>query len=432
MVTDSPLFIGVDLGTSGCRMVVVSADGQNIASVMEELPHSQIIDGHRCQQPADWWNAIENLFKITLTQINPELVKSIAINGTSGSVLLIDDKGMPISPCYMYNDDANAATANKISLIAPENSAVHGPSSGLAKCLTLLEEYKNKNIYRCITQADWVAGKIANDFDFSDENNSLKMGYDPLKHQWPKWLEQFNCLKYLPSKVYEPGSPVGNIEKNFASKYGLASDTKIIAGTTDSIAAFIATGSEKIGDAVTSLGSTLSIKLINDKPIFAPQFGVYSHRLGDTWLVGGASNTGGAAILQHFNQAEIDLLSNNIDPEKITGLDYYPLTSVGERFPINDPALTPRISPRPTDDLLFFQGILEGIARIEKQAYDKLHELGAVYPTQITTMGGGSRNSVWLKIREYFCHCPVVKAKQADAAYGSAILARNGYLKSKN
>ena len=166
--------------------------------------------------------------------------------------------------------------------------------------------------------------------------------------------------------------------------------------------------------------------MINDKPIFAPQFGVYSHRLGDTWLVGGASNTGGAVTLKYFNQAEIDLYSNQINSKKITGYDYYPLASKGERFPIYDPTMEATLTPRPKDDLIFFQAILEGIARIEKQGYAKLIELGTVVPKQIITMGGGSRNEEWRKIREHFCQCPVINAKQSAAAYGSALLAKQG------
>ena len=75
----------------------------------------------------------------------------------------------------------------------------------------------------------------------------------------------------------------------------------ICAGTTDGVASFIATRAAAPGDAVTSLGTTLVLKLLSDKPIFAPAQGVYSHRLGDRWLAGGASNTGGGALLAHFS-----------------------------------------------------------------------------------------------------------------------------------
>ena len=72
------------------------------------------------------------------------------------------------------------------------------------------------------------------------------------------------------------------------------------AGTTDGCASFLATGARRAGEAVTALGSTLVIKLLSDKPIFAPDYGIYSHRIGETWLLGGASNTGGKVIEHLF------------------------------------------------------------------------------------------------------------------------------------
>lgn len=429
------LHLGIDIGTSGCRIIVVDNEGTNIASIQDELPASIKIQGHICQYPKDWWNCVTHLFKILLKQINPEMIKSLAVNGTSGSVLLIDKLGKPLSPCYMYNDNHNDEGASLIAEYAPQNSGAHGSSSGLAKCLSLLEDFANEPIYRCITQADWIAGKLLNNFDISDVNNSLKLGYDPVTLCWPNWLDNLPCKNYLPQQIYSPGTVIGNIAPQMASQYGFSPDVKIVAGTTDSIAAFIATGSHQIGDAVTSLGSTLAIKVLNDKPIFAPEFGVYSHRLDDIWLVGGASNTGGFAIRKYFNQAEIDLLTTELNPEHLTGLDYYPLPEKGERFPTYDPEKKPHLTPRPNDNVTFFQGILEGIARIEKQSYDKLTELGAVQPKQIITMGGGSKNKAWQKIRENICQIPVISAIQSDAAYGSALLAKRAYeslIKSNN
>ena len=146
----------------------------------------------------------------------------------------------------------------------------------------------------------------------------------------------------------------------------------ICAGTTDGVASFIATRAAAPGDAVTSLGTTLVLKLLSDKPIFAPGQGVYSHRLGDRWLAGGASNTGGAALLAHFSAERMAALTPQLDPARPTGLDYYPLPKPGERFPISDPQLPPRVTPRPADDVQFFQGLLEGIAAVEALAYQAL------------------------------------------------------------
>ena len=75
----------------------------------------------------------------------------------------------------------------------------------------------------------------------------------------------------------------------------------VVAGTTDGCAAFLASGASEAGDGVTSLGTTLTLKLLSATPVFAPQFGVYSHRIGDQWLAGGASNSGGGVLASLFS-----------------------------------------------------------------------------------------------------------------------------------
>jgi len=72
--------------------------------------------------------------------------------------------------------------------------------------------------------------------------------------------------------------------------------------------------------------------------------------------VGGASNTGGAVLRKFFTNEQLLQLSAQIDPSQASGLDYYPLTKAGERFPVNDPLLQPRLEPRPSDDAVFLQG----------------------------------------------------------------------------
>jgi sugar (pentulose or hexulose) kinase len=198
---------------------------------------------------------------------------------------------------------------------------------------------------------------------------------------------------------------------------------QVLAGTTDSTAAAIAAGVREPGDAVTCLGSTLVLKVLSERPITASRHGVYSHRLGDRWLVGGASNSGGAVLRQHFGDAELAALSTLIDLGRPSGLDYYPLPRPGERFPRAEPDLCPRIYPIPRDRARFLQGLLEGIARIEAEGYALLAKLGAPGPTRILTTGGGSVNRTWAAIRERILGVPVVAAPRQEAAYGSAMLA---------
>ena len=157
--------------------------------------------------------------------------------------------------------------------------------------------------------------------------------------------------------------------------------------------------------------------------MFSPAHGVYSHRLGDRWLTGGASNSGGAVLAQYFSAEELRALTPLLKPDVPTGLDYYPLPSTGERFPVNDPALAPRLSPRPADRVVFLQGLLEGIARIEARGYELLAELGAPRLTALWTGGGGAQNPAWERIRARALKVEMRHARSEQAAYGSALLA---------
>jgi len=142
--------------------------------------------------------------------------------------------------------------------------------------------------------------------------------------------------------------------------------------------------------------------------------------------VGGASNSGGAVLRQLFSDEALARLSAEIDPEAPSGLDYYPLPAAGERFPVADAALPPRLEPRPPEEARFLHGVLEGIARIEARGYGRLQELGAGAVTRVATAGGGARNATWRRIRERLLGVPVVAAEWAQAACGAALLARNG------
>jgi len=211
----------------------------------------------------------------------------------------------------------------------------------------------------------------------------------------------------------------------------LSDTVSVIAGTTDGCASFLATGANDIGDAVTALGSTLTLKLLSDQPVFAPQYGVYSHIIGDKWLVGGASNTGGKVLGQFFSKEKLAALSLSIDPATQATYDYYPLPGKGERFPFNDPEMLPRMEPRPAEDTEFLHALLEGISAIEVQGYKRLIEHGAAELKTLCSVGGGSVNSTWTSIRERslgtcFPRLVFRDAMSEEAAAGTARLAVQG------
>jgi sugar (pentulose or hexulose) kinase len=309
---------------------------------------------------------------------------------------------------------------------APPESGAHGASRARAKLLHLLGRDGVGEAHYAAHQADWIAGRLVGRFGFSDENNALKLGYDPVRRGWPEWLAALGVPSSLLPTVLVPGARVGGLHPTAAAALGLPSGAEVRAGTTDGVAAFVATRATGEGDAVTSLGSTLVVKLVSDRPVFAPKEGVYSHRLGERWLAGGASNSGGAALLAHFTPAQMAELTPRLDPERPTGLDYYPLPSPGERFPVADPNLPPRVTPRPPDDALFFQGLLEGIAAIEATAYARLAALGAPPLRRVVSIGGGATNAAWTAIRARRLGVPVTAAEETEASFGAALLALHG------
>ncbi|MGI9571082.1 MAG: FGGY-family carbohydrate kinase, partial [Desulfobulbia bacterium] len=281
-----------------------------------------------------------------------------------------------------------------------------------------------RNSTYCMHQADWIAGQLMRLGGHSDENNVLKLGYDLEAQCWPHWFEECGVRTELLPHVHGVGQQIGIAENTIVRELGFSVGMKVIAGTTDSNAAFLAAGARKKGEGVTSLGTTLAIKYISDKSIQSVEHGIYSHRIGNLRLAGGASNSGGAALLKYFSIQEIETLSNNMDANQETGLDYYPLPKIGERFPINDPYLEPREIPRPEDDQIFLQAMFEGIARIEAKGYALLEELGAPKLTRIFTSGGGAKNRVWTEIRSRINNVPTTEALNVNPAYGSALLAK--------
>lgn len=414
------LFLGIDLGTTGARAIAMQPDGAVAGEARSALEdHGQ---NHRA--PDVWWATVVSAVSQVLAQVDPGQIRSICVDGTSGSMLAMDSLGQPLSDGRMYNDACDdPAILEAISRAAPRESAAHGATSGAAKALIL--QAAHPDCAAILHQADWITGRLCGVYA-SDDNNALKTGYDSVHACWPTWMDAAGIDRDLLPEVFEPGTAIGPVLPQIAREFGLSDDVQLISGTTDGCAAFLATGAAEPGDGVTSIGTTLILKIISDTPIFDPDSGIYSHRLLGNWLAGGASNTGGGVLMDHFSLNEIEDLSRKIDPESHLGLDYYPLSTPGERFPIADPQLAPRLEPRPESQSEFLKALFEGIAGVEALGYAKLHALGAPKCTSVRTVGGAARNDVMTRIRGRILDTPITSPAHVEAAYGAAILARRG------
>lgn len=412
-------YLGIDFGTSGARSCVIDAEGAVLADdtrdfgTLEEYERADI-----------WREALWDLIAALPPAIRSQL-SGIALDGTSGTVIACDEVLAPRHPPLLYNDDRAVDEARLIAGLASPGHPAAAVTSGLAKVLWLKKwlGLAGSRIY--LNQADWLSGLLTEQPGFSDYHNALKMGLDLNTLAWPDWVHHLADTRTLPKPV-APGSPLATLPRVRARYLGVNSGCQVHAGTTDSIAAFLAAGVTQSGDAVTSLGSTLVLKLLSDTRVESTEYGIYSHWFGKRWLAGGASNAGGAALKQFFDDRTLAVLSEKIDSGIASPLDYWPLPRPGERFPINNPTLAPRLSPRPADDVEFLHGLLESLGRIEARGYGLLAELGASPVSRVETAGGGAQNPAWTRIRQRLLGAPVSRAAHTEAAYGAALLARDG------
>ncbi len=414
-----PFYLGLDFGTSGARAIAI--DSSRHIAAEAQYPFNSDASGDRT---VTWKTALFDLLDRLPSHIRHDTA-AIAINGTSSTVLLCDGDGTPVEPPLLYNDGRGGSLMAQMRAIAPANHPVLSASSSFAKLLWWRQNsQQNPRDRSFLHQADWLAYQLHGQLGISDYHNALKLGYDANNLCYPDWLRELSDIPTLP-QVVTPGDTIGSVTPEISRRFEFPRDCRVCGGTTDSIAAFIASGANSPGEAVTSLGSTLVLKLLSRDRVDDPNYGIYSHRFGDLWLPGGASNTGGAVLKQFFTDEELDTLSRQI-PDTESSLDYYPLVRPGERFPIHDPHLPPKLDPKPADPVEFLHGLLESIARIEAQGYRRLQELGATSLAKVYTAGGGAKNPTWTAIRERHLKVPVTKSACAEAAYGTALLALRG------
>ena len=413
-------YLGLDFGTSGARGIIIDENEQIILRCKAKQS--------TYQKTQDWQEALESLLKQIPSEIGKKL-NAIAIDGTSSTVILCDRHGKVITNPLWYSDDLGKKYLEQLKEFVPQNHYCLSATSSLAKLYYYYREIDWQEDYYFLHQADWLGFLLHGQLGISDYHNALKLGFDLLSLDYPQWLKNQHFASVLP-QIKTPGETIATISRNIAEKYNLNPDCIVKAGTTDSIAAFLASRVNRIGEAVTSLGSTLVLKLLSNYKVDDSLYGVYSHKLGDLWLVGGASNTGGAVLKHFFSDQQLQKLSLQIDPDDPTNLKYYPLLKKGDRFPVNDPNLEPKLTPRPDNSIIFLQGLLEGIAQIEAHGYQLLNQLGATPLSKVYTAGGGAKNKAWRLIRETKLNVPVEISSQTEAAFGTALLAKNSLISS--
>lgn len=426
------LSLGIDLGTHGARAVVLNEHGRVVASgdhPLETICLPGIPTGWYEQDPEDWWRAVTSAVQAAAGRCDPSLIRTVCVTSTSGTVLPIERSGRPRRSAIMYNDGRAGDQASCANSTGVETLLRLGfrmsASFGLPKILWGLQHEGDTwaGADHIVHAADFIGGRIAGSFGWSDYTNVLKSGYDVAAEAWPSYLSDLGVARSLLPNVVAPGEPVGNVCRAAASLMGLPTEAVVCAGMTDGCADQVSSGCRNPGDWNTVLGSTLVLKGISTEPVSHPSGALYSHRHPDGWwLPGGASNAGARVLETRFpgtDAARMAECSGDFLPSNVL---VYPLASKGERFPFVAPEATAFTIGEPSSEEGLYAAYLQGIAFTERLSYEVVQEAGADYPHRVYTTGGGSRSSAWCRARATVLGCPLVRPTVAGAAVGAAIL----------
>ena len=428
-VGDDDVWVGVDLGTQSVRVLAVTADGTLAGSCVRQLASRR--DGVRHEQdPEEWWIAVKGACVAALAAVDPARVRGVAVDGTSGTIVLTDARGDVLSPAIMYDDQRAAAYVERINDAGGELFGRLGyrrmqASWALPKILWLLENgMAGHGSVRVQHQTDFIAGRLVGHGVATDLSSALKSGADLISETWPADL--FETLGvphgFLPDLV-RSGTPLGTVSVASAAATGLPAGTPVYAGATDGCAAQLGAGALSPGDWNSVLGTTLVLKGVTATLLDDPTGAVYSHRgPGGRWLPGGASNVGAGVLARDFAGRDLDALALLASERAFSSVVTYPLAREGERFPFVAEDARSFVLGAPADEAERYAAVLAGVAYVERLCFDYLDLLGAPITGRLVLTGGATKSDYWNQLRADVLGRPVTLVRNAEPALGMALL----------
>ena len=437
------MFLGIDLGTSSVKAVVVDEAQGLVASATAPLAVSRPRELWSEQNPEDWWSAVEQAVQELRHKAGPAWsgIRAVGLSGQMHGVVLLDEAGLPLRPAILHNDGRAFAEAEELNRRLPAIGTIAGvpamPGFAAPKLLWLAahEPEVMGRARMLLLPKDYLRFRMTGSFatDMCDASGALLL--DAANRQWSPVIAEA-CgipLSLLPAAL-EGTAVSGQLRGAVAQAWGLTPGTIVAAGAGDAAAGAIASGAIGEGDAFISLGTAAQYFVALESYRPAPEHLIHSfcHGLPGRWfqmaaLLNGAGALAWAAGLLGRNDigellAETERAFTGA-PSPVTFLPYLS----GERTPHNNPhakgvlfGLTPATGPAQVT-----QAVLEGIALSLADAQGYLAETGGL-PERIAVNGGGSRNRFWMRILASALRKTLVlpDGSETGPAFGAARLAR--------
>lgn len=435
------LYIGIDLGTSAVKLLLMKETGEIMKIVSREYPLYFPKPGWSEQKPEDWYaQSIEGLRELT-AECEKSQVAGISFGGQMHGLVALDEKDEVIRPAILWNDGRTGKeTAYLNEVIGKDKLSEYTANIAFtgftAPKLLWMRENEPENfarICKIMLPKDYLAYKLSGSFstDVSDASGMLLM--DVKNRCWSKkMLEICGIKEEMLPKLYESYEITGTLKPELADELGFGRQVKIIAGAGDNAAAAVGTGTVGNGMCNISLGTSGTIFISSDSFVMDGNHALHSfaHADGTYHLMGCMLSA--ASCNKWWNEEILKTKDFAAEQEGITKLGenkvFYLPYLMGERSPHNNPDARALFIGMSMDTAReeMTQAVLEGVIFGLRDSMEAARNLGLeISRTRIC--GGGAKSSLWKKMAANILNLKVeVIAVEEGPALGGAMLAAVG------
>lgn len=432
-------FIGIDLGTSSAKFLLVGADGRIINSASETYAARYPQSGWSEQNPADWFTAVMNGIKSLLKGQDKKAVAGVGFGGQMHGLVALDSNGGVIRPCILWNDGRTEKQTKYLNeVVGKEKLSEYTANIAFAgftapKILWLKEnEPENFNkICKILLPKDYAVFRLCGKYatDYSDASGTLLL--DVKNKRWSEDMRRLCGVdsEWLPT-LHESYESVGTLLPEIAEELGLSSNVTVCAGAGDNAAAAIGTGTVADGNCNISLGTSGTVFISNDKFSVDRNNALHSfcHANGGYHLMGcilSAASCNQWWMEKILKTDDFEGEQENLMYKRGENRVYFLPYLMGERSPHNDVnAKGAFIGMRPdTSRGDMTLAVMEGVAYALKDCV-RIAEANGANITRTKICGGGAKSPLWRQIMADVMNMPVEIPKiEEGPSYGAAILA---------
>ena len=431
-------YIGIDLGTSSVKLLLMDDNGKVRNIVSREYPLFFPHPGWSEQRPQDWYKESIEGVKELLQGFNAKEVAGISFGGQMHGLVALDEKDEVIRPAILWNDGRTTKECDYLNqTIGKEklseytaNIAFTGFTAPKILWMRENEPENFKRIKKIMLPKDYLAYKLTGTFctDVSDASGMLLL--DVGNRRWSdEMCEICHITKEMLPKVYESYECVGTVKPEIAEELGLAANVKVAAGAGDNAAAAVATGTVGDGKCNISLGTSGTIFVSSKKfgvdennalHAFCDANGAY-HLMGCMLSAASCNKWWNDEILQTKDYAKEQEQIKKLGENHVYYLPYL----MGERSPYNNPNARATFIGMTMDTTRagMTQAVLEGVAFALRDSFEVAKKLGLkIERTKIC--GGGAKSPLWKKMIANILNIKVdVLETEEGPSLGGAMLA---------